>query len=189
MTDGICQFFPGRLLPPRQAPQLIDDTHESTHQRSSAPFWKAKKLRYTNSTLDRRRGLTLSIARPVQASPAFLLRRRTNPPWRAPGSAQFQPFSFLSRRSLADVGRSSHSLVSRLALRYPRGVTVHVAPFLPLNSKVASIPAPPSPTERLGNRESIRCCVCGNKATDCSARARKEINRFHYIRRIALRIR
>src|SRR5947208_9459495 len=54
MTDGICQFFPGRLLPPRKAPQLIDDTHESTDQRSSAPFWKAKKLRCTNSTLDRR---------------------------------------------------------------------------------------------------------------------------------------
>src|SRR5438270_14047355 len=64
MTDDIGQFFPGRLLPPRQALQLIDDTHESTHQRSSAPFWKAKKLRYTNSTLDRRRGLPLSIARP-----------------------------------------------------------------------------------------------------------------------------
>src|SRR5205085_1486673 len=42
MTDGICQFFAGRLRPPRKAPQLIDDTHESTHERSSAPFWKAK---------------------------------------------------------------------------------------------------------------------------------------------------
>src|SRR5438552_13329139 len=42
MTDGICQFFTGRLRPPRKAPQLIDDTHESTHERLSAPFWKAK---------------------------------------------------------------------------------------------------------------------------------------------------
>src|SRR5437868_12721394 len=52
MTDGICQFFAGRLRPPRKAPQLIDDTHESTHQRSSAPFWKAKNYAAQISTLD-----------------------------------------------------------------------------------------------------------------------------------------
>src|SRR6267142_3384782 len=42
MTDGICQFFPARLRPPRKRPQLRDDIHERTHKRSSAPFWKVE---------------------------------------------------------------------------------------------------------------------------------------------------
>src|SRR5437763_16147762 len=113
MTDGICQFFPGRLRPPRQTPQLIDDTHESTHERSSAPFCKAKKLRRAKF------GFLIFVL------DSFLIETRLCPRLLAPTlvvtPVRLGPFY------VAHPIRSIHSLVSLLALRYPRGVTVHVA--------------------------------------------------------------